>query len=125
MESILDRVTVAFRCPMNWDEMAGGGSERFCSRCQKSVVDLSEMTTEEAEGFIRENGPRGSACVRLLRDSQGKLVTQGCGSTQENAKASLRKVAVGAAVAGSLSLAACANKEPVAVTGMICLPAEK
>lgn len=125
MESILDRVTVGFRCPMNWEEMAGGEGERFCSKCQKSVVDLSEMTIAEAEDFVREKGPEGTACVRLFRDREGQLVTKGCRSSQENAKTILRKAAVGAAVAGGLSMAACAKQEPQPTMGVMCVQPEK
>lgn len=125
MKSILDRVTVGFRCPMDWEEMAGSKGERFCSQCRKSVVVLSEMTTAEAEDVVREKGGEGAACVRLMRDQEGKLVTKGCRSSQENAQTILRKAAVGVAVAGGLSVAACAKQEPYPTMGVICIPGEK
>ena len=79
-KSVLDQVTVSFRCPMDWEKMAGDESERFCNKCQKSVTNLSQMTSEEAESFIQEEGPLGQACVRFFRDGEGKLVTKGCGA---------------------------------------------
>ena len=121
-KSVLDRVTVSFRCPMNWEEMAGDGSDRFCQKCEKSVTNLSQMTREEAEAFVREEGPRGEACIRFLRDGEGRLMTQGCGAPAVMGKKVARTLAVGAVAAGSLTMAACANKAPVEVLGGIGCP---
>ena len=122
-KSVLERVTVSFRCPMNWDEMAGDERDRFCGKCQKSVTNLSQMTREDAEAFVREQGPLGQACIRFLRDGDGKLITQGCGAPAVVGKKIARTMAVGAAAAGSLAMAACSsNKPPVEVLGGIGCP---
>ncbi|WP_411845961.1 hypothetical protein AAFN60_20690 [Roseibacillus persicicus] len=126
MMSVLERVTIGFRCPMDWDAMAGDERERFCSKCQKTVTDLSQMSREEAEAFVEEAGALGQACVRLRRDAEGRLVTQGCGSKAVNER-QIRKVVLGAAAAGSLGLAACSGssvQDDPPLVGMICLPEE-
>lgn len=121
--SVLKRVTVGFRCPMDWNEMVGDDRERFCSKCQKSVTDLTQMTCEEAEDFVEREGPLGRACVRLTRDAEGNLVTLGCGSAAVEGKRALKKVALGAAVAGSLGLAACSGQAPPPLMGVMCVRA--
>lgn len=122
-ESVLDRVTVNFRCPMKWEEMAGNEGEKFCNQCRKSVTDLSQMTSEEAEGFIREQGPLGQACVRFFRDKEGKMVTKGCGAPAVVGMKVARTMAAGAAAAGSLAMAACSsNQEPIEVLGGLGCP---
>ena len=124
-KSLLDKVTVGFRCPMNWDEMAGDEVERFCCKCQKSVTDLSQMSREDAEDFVREHGAAGSACVRLSRDASGQVVTKGCGSVEANGKGILRKAAVVAVASSGLGLAACAKEVVRPPVGVICLPEGK
>lgn len=151
-KQLLERVTVAFRCPMSWEKMVGDERERFCGQCQKSVTDLSQMTAQEVESYVAEHGPRGSACVRIWRDSNGNLITKGCGSpVAQGQRVAQKAVTVGIA-AGSLAAAACSSQPKesevvregavpfslsdvpcdtseavtggVVVAGMICLPEE-
>lgn len=126
-DSILGKVTVGFRCPMNWEAMTGNDRARFCSKCQKTVTDLSQLTREEAEAFVEKEGPLGKACIRIWRDENGKVVTQGCGSVAVNTKRVVKKAAVAAAAAGGLAMAACSsskqNHEPL--MGIMCPPSNE
>lgn len=126
-KSILERVTVGFRCPMNWEEMAGDGREKFCSKCEKSVTDFSQLTSEEAEAFVEKTAPLGKACIRLTRDEEGQLVTKGCGSPAMVGRKAAQKLAVGAAAAGSLAMAACSSskEEQYQLMGIIHCPSDE
>jgi hypothetical protein len=63
-------------CPMDWDRMDGDGRKRFCSRCEKTVYNIAEMTDQEALELIG-NGDR-SICARIFRRPDGTIVTRRC-----------------------------------------------
>lgn len=69
----------SFICPMVWDEMPESANGRFCAGCRKEVFDLSNCSVGEVRELQRKHGPI-------------------CGSI---------KVVRAAAVAASLSAAAC------------------
>jgi hypothetical protein len=71
----------SFKCPMNWEEMEVLGSGRHCGKCRKHVFDLTNCSIDEVIALQRKHGPI-------------------CGSI---------RVAQVAAVAISLSAAACQN----------------
>jgi hypothetical protein len=79
----------AFKCPMNWDEMEVSGSGRHCFKCQKQVFDLTNCSIDEVIALQEKHGPI-------------------CGSI---------KMAQVAAVAISLSAAACHNTASNRTTG--------
>jgi hypothetical protein len=83
----------SFKCPMNWDAMQPSENGRFCSQCQKEVIDLTNCSLDE---------------VRALQQKHGSI----CGSV---------RVAQVAVVALSLSAAACKEKKPDMV-GKIAAP---
>lgn len=78
---MLDRVTVASPCPASWEEMIGNDAIRYCRACRKDVYDLSAMRAEEAEAFLARHvhGEASSACIRLFRRPDGRVLTAECG----------------------------------------------
>jgi len=72
MSRFLDKVELAFTCPLRWEKLVGGDTERFCGSCQKHVTNLSAMTRHEAAAFLR-NTP-GPICVRVEVDDTGRSV---------------------------------------------------
>jgi hypothetical protein len=72
MSGFLDKVELAFTCPLRWDKLVGGDTERFCGSCQKHVTNLSAMTRHEARSFLRT--ARGPICVRVEVDDAGRSV---------------------------------------------------
>jgi len=74
----------AFKCPMNFDEMAATENGRFCKKCRKEVFDLTNCSIDEVIALQRKHGPI-------------------CGSI---------KVAQAAAVALSLSASSCRMMGP-------------
>ena len=73
---LLDLAYVASPCKANWDEMVGDHRKRFCHDCHKHVYNVSEMSFEEAEVFLRQ--ANGDACVRLYRRKDGTVMTNDC-----------------------------------------------
>ena len=87
----------SFKCPMNWNEMSVSDNGHFCSKCRKEVFDLTNCSIDEVIALQKKHGPI-------------------CGSI---------RVAQVAAVAVSLSAAACQNGTPERTTGMIPPRGEK
>ena len=79
----------SFICPMVWDEMPESENGRFCAGCRKEVFDLSNCTIGEVRELQRKHGPI-------------------CGSI---------KVIRAAAVAASLTAAACQDIAPTRTMG--------
>jgi hypothetical protein len=72
MSRFLDKVELAFTCPLRWEKLVGGDTERFCGSCQKHVTNLSAMSRHEAAAFLK-NTP-GPVCVRVEVDDKGRSV---------------------------------------------------
>lgn len=92
---------VASPCSEDWDAMVGDDRVRHCSRCQKSVYNVSALTAREAEAFLAQRGER---CIRFFRRRDGTLLTSDCPVGRPR-KIALRvltavAVAIGASAAG-------------------------
>ena len=88
----MDKLTedhFSFKCPMRWEDMAVSEKGRFCEHCRKEVYDLSNCTVDE---------------VIALQKQHGSI----CGSI---------RVVRAAAVAVSLSTAACEHGTTTRTTG--------
>ena len=86
----------SFICPMNWDDMAVTDKGRYCSKCRKEVFDLTNCSIDEVIALQQKHGPI-------------------CGSIQ---------VVRAAAVAISLSAAACQKSDPPRTTGAPLPPSQ-
>ena len=63
---------IAEPCHEDWDAMDPRERGRFCQRCSKDVYDLSAMTEDEAQAFLRERaGTR--VCVNYRHDDGGRI----------------------------------------------------
>ena len=62
-------------CPMDWELMEGDERQRFCSRCEKHVFNISVMSRDEALELVCGDGP---VCARLFRRPDGTVVTNEC-----------------------------------------------
>jgi hypothetical protein len=74
--NLLDDVRIASPCSADWDAMSGDERTRFCRACGKNVHNLSAMTRDDAEGFLR--GLVGDACVRIYRRADDTVLTADC-----------------------------------------------
>lgn len=75
---LFSSIQIASPCDVPWDSMAGDHRTRFCSQCSLHVHNLSEMSAESAEAFLRERLPTGRVCVRFFRRADGTVLTQDC-----------------------------------------------
>ena len=75
-KKLLDVIQVASPCHVSWDEMRGDDSRRFCAQCKLNVYNLSAMTGDEAETFLKSRA--GNVCIRFYRRSDGTVLTQDC-----------------------------------------------
>ena len=71
-------------------EMEGDELKRNCSECQKSVYNISQLSTKEAEAFLRENGI--SKCVTYYRRKDGTILTDDCPVGLRKLRNSARKM---------------------------------
>ena len=105
---LLDGLRIASPCDQEWGDMLLGDDERsrHCLACRKSVYDISALTPEAAEEFLRTrvgNAP----CVRIFRRADGTIVTrQDCSVGVTRAR--LRRGALAVAAAGATMLCAVA-----------------
>lgn len=74
--NLLDDLAIASPCSMSWDKMIGDNRARNCSGCNKTVYNISDMTTAEAESFLRENST--TECFKFKRRFDGTIVTDDC-----------------------------------------------
>ena len=51
-----------FFCPKLWAEMTGNETERFCSKCQKTVHNIESLTLDQRLALL--SSPKGSICGR-------------------------------------------------------------
>jgi hypothetical protein len=72
----LQSISIATPCRADWSKMEGDDKSRFCQTCQKSVYNLSAMTTPEAQALIAEKD--GSLCARIYRRADGTVITSDC-----------------------------------------------
>lgn len=107
----LARARIASPCDQPWDTMLGNGAVRSCSRCEKHVFDLSQMTLGQAEALIASR-PDGRMCVRLYQRADGTMMFADCEVGARGVV--VRKVAVaGAALAiGGAALAWASQPSP-------------
>lgn len=74
---LVARARVASPCSEAWDTMLGDGAVRNCSRCEKEVFDLSQMTLGAAEALIASRVGE-QICIRLFRRADGTMMFADC-----------------------------------------------
>lgn len=77
---LIQSLKIAAPCSRNWYEMHGDDKRRFCHDCQLHVYNVSAMTRKEAVEFIENHRTRRTrrVCVRLMRRSDGTVITRQC-----------------------------------------------
>lgn len=59
-------LTIADPCSENWDQMTANEKGKFCSNCQKTVIDFREMSDRKLAEFFKK--PQGMVCGRFYQD---------------------------------------------------------
>jgi hypothetical protein len=68
----LDSIQIPKPCTAEWSQMSGDDQRRFCSECNKHVLNLSAMTRRQAEAHIEAS--QGRLCARMIRQEDGSTV---------------------------------------------------
>lgn len=71
------KITIPAPCTENWDKMTPNESGRFCMSCVKTVVDFTEMSSEEIKHFFVQNqfGSVGAKICGRFKKSQLDSIT--------------------------------------------------
>lgn len=75
-KNLLARVFIASPCSASWDAMDGTDRVRNCGDCSRKVFNLSDMSSSEAEEFLKANGT--SQCLTFYRRKDGTIMTDDC-----------------------------------------------
>jgi hypothetical protein len=73
---VLDNMRVASPCRADWNDMVGDERARACSKCDKTVFNISSLTRAEAEALIIEK--HGQLCARYYQRSDGTIILADC-----------------------------------------------
>jgi hypothetical protein len=66
------QLTIANPCSESWESMSGGERDRFCTACNRSVYDLSALTSRQAAELL--DSKAGKVCGRISYDERGNQV---------------------------------------------------
>ncbi len=73
----LDNLVLSYPCPVDWASMEGNDRERFCKQCSKTVFNISDLSTTEANKLLKENSNSG-LCVQFYVRPDGTIKTDNC-----------------------------------------------
>ena len=59
-------------CSAKWSEMTSQENARYCSACQKEVIDVSTLSPKQAEHQLSQE----DTCARITYDKQGAIKTK-------------------------------------------------
>jgi hypothetical protein len=109
-KSLLDNLRIASPCSESWDKMSGDDRKRHCAACQFDVFNISSMTRDEAEAFLREHTGQ-KVCGRLYTRPDGTIITADCPVGSRRVKRKRMTLAAMATlilstIGGSMALAA-------------------
>ena len=106
----LPQINVASPCHENWSEMTGSEQSRFCQQCEKSVLNLTEMTNDEVREVVTSGE---SICVRMRRQPDGTIVTRDTAKARQSGWFRRHMNAIATSVAASLALVGCSRDNTV------------
>ena len=66
---------IASPCDQNWADMSGDDKCRFCSLCEKSVYNLSSMSSNEVTELLAGDS---NVCTRVFKRPDGTVLTEDC-----------------------------------------------
>lgn len=84
-------IQIASPCDEPWDKMAGDANVRHCSRCDKSVFNLSAMTLAEVHELVQKTGNK--FCKKYYLRADGTLMLDDCPVGLRAARTRVAKVA--------------------------------
>jgi hypothetical protein len=101
---------LSFACPIPWNEMRGDERARFCSKCSRTVVNLSLLTEAERVALLAEaQRTPGGLCVAYYRRLSGEFVDADAPLTPTESR---RAVQFGVTALSAAALAMVAHHAP-------------
>lgn len=120
---VLPQVRIKTPCQMNWDEMDGDASKRFCGHCQKHVHNFSEMDSNSVSKLL---GSGQSVCAKIRKRADGSIITKdhvsACEDRISRRSWFTRLGALAASIAAIVTLGGCREPELIETTGIIAPP---
>jgi hypothetical protein len=74
----LDRIQIASPCSMKWENMKGDERTRLCADCNLSVHNVEGMSRSEVAALLERAVDGERVCMRVVRRSDGTLLTRDC-----------------------------------------------
>ena len=62
-------------CHEDWSQMTPSAKGRFCSSCEKTVIDFTKMSSFEISNYLKENIHNG-VCGRIYKSQLDRVVVQ-------------------------------------------------
>ncbi|AGC76901.1 TonB-like protein [Nonlabens dokdonensis] len=62
-------------CNEDWNQMTPSAKGRFCSSCEKTVIDFTKMSSFEISNYLKENMHNG-VCGRIYKSQLDRVVVQ-------------------------------------------------
>jgi hypothetical protein len=81
---VVDEIDIASPCTVPWSSMRGDDRIRFCGHCRQNVYNVEALDRTEARQLVAER--EGRLCVRILRRSDGTVVTANCWTRLRSAR---------------------------------------
>lgn len=75
-QDAVDQVEISSPCTVPWSSMRGDDRVRFCGHCRQNVYNVEAFDRVEARRLVAQC--EGRLCVRILRRSDGTVVTADC-----------------------------------------------
>ncbi|MEO5958984.1 MAG: hypothetical protein ABIZ49_08425 [Opitutaceae bacterium] len=66
--------SLSYACPIPWTKMRGDEKERFCSKCARTVVNISLLTEAQRAALLAQTNP-GELCISYYRRLSGEFVS--------------------------------------------------
>lgn len=114
---MLANAKIASPCNADWNDMHGDAQVRHCTKCDKNVYNLSEMTADDAEALIVER--EGQLCARFYTRADGTVLTKDCGVGVRRKWATRAGAAAVLFGGGAAALSAFGSKAPCHTMGAV------
>jgi hypothetical protein len=72
----LNQIAITSPCTVPWETMQGDDRVRFCGQCRQRVFNVAGLMEREAARLIAYR--QGHLCARIMRRSDGTIVTADC-----------------------------------------------
>ncbi|MFA7337250.1 MAG: TonB family protein [Candidatus Obscuribacterales bacterium] len=76
--NLAQSVIIDTPCTVDWNDMTGSDSVRFCHSCKLNVYNISQFSDSEAQEIFAQNLNGNRMCTRIYRRPDGTIMTDNC-----------------------------------------------